>query len=253
MIKASKGEFSDHKSLDDPDVHILTLCKKAQDAAVEKSNTEEAYNESLFKPEHAEQYMLYAQQYAAYAQQFAIYAQYCAQQGAMEDAKKQHETLKAEWDKKKETAMEQMKQTKKGRKLLEKVEKQQKANPPGQAKPIMITPYRHNWVMSSNTAVVEADKKPDWWSHVTTEIDRLMSLDERMCSGVPFLDPDASNKKKKKKNAPPAPVPNPKDGYSGGPICGSGSNDNACSSGGGGCCGSTSGQPTILGLPGVGQ
>ena len=45
--------------------------------------------------------------------------------------------------------VERMKSTKKGRKLLSKMETQQRNAPqPGQSKPLMITPYRHNWVMS---------------------------------------------------------------------------------------------------------
>ena len=41
LIKASKGLFREGKRSDDPDTHILTLCKTAQDAAVAKSNNEE--------------------------------------------------------------------------------------------------------------------------------------------------------------------------------------------------------------------
>jgi len=52
--------------------------------------------------------------------------------------------------------------------------------------PIMITPYRHNWVLSSG----ESAKKTTWWAHLKNEFSRLtggVSCDLRSCGFFSFL------------------------------------------------------------------
>ncbi|CAD7949056.1 unnamed protein product [Amoebophrya sp. A120] len=122
-----------------------------------------------FDPKYAEQYMLYAQQYGAYSQQFAIFAQYCAQQGAVTAAKAQYEEAK-------KRQQEELK------KVQKKAAKKGKPIPPDPTapKPMMITPYRHNWLLSGNSQA----QPTTWWEHLKQEAGRL--FDPRSCSINPF-------------------------------------------------------------------
>lgn len=83
-----------------------------------------------------EQYMYYAQQYAALAQQYAAYAQYCAQYAPQAQAAAGQKQMPAPTS----TAVAQQQQ------------QQQQAAQQGQQKntPIMVTPYRHNWLISGS-------------------------------------------------------------------------------------------------------
>lgn len=82
-----------------------------------------------------EQYMYYAQQYAALAQQYAAYAQYCAQYAPQAQAAAGQKQMPPTT-----TAVAQQQQ------------QQQQAAQQGQQKntPIMVTPYRHNWLISGS-------------------------------------------------------------------------------------------------------
>eukprot|EP00392_Amoebophrya_sp_AT5.2_P001007 g1009.t1 len=135
-----------------------------------KSLFDEKREMPAFDPKYAEQYMLYAQQYGAYSQQFALYAQYCAQQGAVQAAK-------AEFEQAKKKQQEQLK------KMQKKAAKKGKPIPPdpSQPKPMMITPYRHNWLLSGNS---ETTGETSWWEHLAREATRL--FDPRSCSINPF-------------------------------------------------------------------
>ncbi|CAD7961622.1 unnamed protein product [Amoebophrya sp. A25] len=122
-----------------------------------------------FDPKYAEQYMLYAQQYGAYSQQFALYAQYCAQQGAVDAAKREFELRKKREEE--ELKRVQKRAAKKGK----PIPKDPKENA---QKPIMITPYRHNWQLASNSQ----DPDESWFDHLWNEASRLLSIDARSCS-----------------------------------------------------------------------
>lgn len=92
-----------------------------------------------------EQYMYYAQQYAALAQQYAAYAQYCAQfapqaaggggDAAAQGAQAQQSSASAPSSSAAPGAVSTQQQQK---------EQTQKNTP------IMVTPYRHNWLISGN-------------------------------------------------------------------------------------------------------
>jgi len=133
-----------------------------------------------FDPAYAEQYMVYAQQFSAYAQQFALYAQYCAQQGAIDQAKKQQEAAAA--SREEEFQKAHRKALKKGRPLPEK--------PGTQGKPLMITPYRHNWIISGaadgqeDTGPAGKTEEIGWWETLKNETYRLFWADTRGCGSL---------------------------------------------------------------------
>lgn len=85
-----------------------------------------------------EQYMYYAQQYAALAQQYAAYAQYCAQYAPQAQAAAAA------------AGQKQMPPTTTA--VAQQQQQQQQAAQQGQQKntPIMVTPYRHNWLISGS-------------------------------------------------------------------------------------------------------
>jgi hypothetical protein len=106
------------------------------------------------EPLQAEQYMYYAQQYAALAQQYAAYAQYCAQfapqvaaaqaaaqgsdSGSATGAAPSSSGVPA-------TASSAVATTSQGG-----ATSSQGAAAQPKANPIMITPYRHNWLISGS-------------------------------------------------------------------------------------------------------
>lgn len=153
---------------------IFAMAKKYKSYRTTVTNPKSLFDEKrempAFDPKYAEQYMLYAQQYGAYSQQFALYAQYCAQQGAVQAAK-------AEFEQAKKKQQEQLK------KMQKKAAKKGKPIPPdpSQPKPMMITPYRHNWLLSGNS---ETTGETSWWEHLAREATRL--FDPRSCSINPF-------------------------------------------------------------------
>lgn len=129
-----------------------------------------------------EQYMMYAQQYAALAQQYAQYAQYCAayapqlqaaqaQQAAIAagaDPAQVQMQMQMHMQQQQQMQMQQQQQSQQSRGPPQhmvapqpgsKGKKQSgpaaaaASNPnvnPNAPKPIMITPYRHNWLISGN-------------------------------------------------------------------------------------------------------
>lgn len=82
----------------------------------------EAEEDEVLDPE---QYMMFAQQYAALAQQYAAYAQYCAQYAPQAGASSSGSGS--------------------GQQGQQQPQQQQQRNAP-----IMVTPYRHNWLISGS-------------------------------------------------------------------------------------------------------
>lgn len=102
--------------------------------------------------------MVYAQQYAGYAQQFAQYAQFCAQQGAVQEARKQHEAKVTELHREtqaKIAAAEKLK-GKKGKRARAAVAEAERLKG---SKPLMITPYRHNWYFYNILRIINRKRR----------------------------------------------------------------------------------------------
>ena len=95
----------------------------------------EADAEEVAEPE---QYMYYAQQYAALAQQYAAYAQYCAQYAPQAAA-----AAEAAGGQKAVAAPNPAA-------VAQQQQQQQAAQGQQKNTPIMVTPYRHNWLISGN-------------------------------------------------------------------------------------------------------
>lgn len=108
-------------------------------------------------PAYAEQYMVYAQQYAAYAQHFAMYAQFCAQGGRPAIAPSPQPQAQAcsgsccppSASGSQGGAPCAPSASSGSAPASQQVEKAKSQPQPKNApKPIMVTPYRHNWLIS---------------------------------------------------------------------------------------------------------
>ena len=53
---------------------------------------------------------------------------------------------------------------------------------PGQSNPLMITPYRHNWLISGNAADTPADQKGTWWEQLSAEVANFLPESLTSCS-----------------------------------------------------------------------
>eukprot|EP00931_Biecheleriopsis_adriatica_P029731 TRINITY_DN17602_c0_g1_i1.p1 TRINITY_DN17602_c0_g1~~TRINITY_DN17602_c0_g1_i1.p1 ORF type:complete len:329 (-),score=79.29 TRINITY_DN17602_c0_g1_i1:96-1082(-) len=119
----------------------------------------EADPEEVVEPE---QYMYYAQQYAALAQQYAAYAQYCAQFAPQAAAASEGPPARqpaqgsgpAEGQGSTVASQSQQSQA------------QQKNTP------IMITPYRHNWLISGNH---RGNQEGNWYDGLKGELAKTLT------------------------------------------------------------------------------
>jgi len=145
-------------------------------ALVEEADVEEEMQ--------AEQYMYHAQQYAALAQQYAAYAQYCAQfapQVAAAQAAAAGSSPGASSSSSGGPPPQAMVASSQSSGAASS-SSQEKAPAQPKSQPIMITPYRHNWLIAGGK-----DGK-SWVSNIKDDMDKTVkklgaSLSGRSCPG----------------------------------------------------------------------
>mmetsp|Transcript_13043 Transcript_13043/g.30998 ORF Transcript_13043/g.30998 Transcript_13043/m.30998 type:complete len:370 (-) Transcript_13043:100-1209(-) len=129
--------------------------------------------EEVIEPEH---YMYYAQQYAALAQQYAAYAQYCAQfapqaqpaaAGAEAHSQGQGAPTATPGNKTAVTPAPQQQQ-------------QQQQQAQQKNTPIMVTPYRHNWLISGSH---RGNQEGAWYDAIKGDILKTFGVVSRFVGG----------------------------------------------------------------------
>jgi len=137
-------------------------------------------------PVEPEQYMYYAQQYAALAQQYAAYAQYCAQfapqaaESSSSSGASPPQAIAGQGTKGQAPVA-----TKSGG-AGEQKEAQKNT-------PILVTPYRHNWLISGNH---RGDKEGAWYDGLKGDVVKTMRVLGRYVGGCRSCAPvpgDADN------------------------------------------------------------
>mmetsp|Transcript_26590 Transcript_26590/g.63403 ORF Transcript_26590/g.63403 Transcript_26590/m.63403 type:complete len:304 (-) Transcript_26590:23-934(-) len=137
--------------------------------------TEADPEEGGIEPEH---YMYYAQQYAALAQQYAAYAQYCAQY-APQVASGEAGGGSAPGKGAVATAQPQQPQQR----------QQQEQQAQQKSTPIMVTPYRHNWLISGSH---RGNQDGAWYESIKGDIVKTLGTLSgymggcRACAPVPW-------------------------------------------------------------------
>lgn len=151
------------------------------------SEADAEYDDVSIEPEQA---MFYAQQYAALAQQYAAYAQYCAQfapqaaHAAVAQAAANQSadgTQQATISGRAATpAGEQQRQQSEAEKK-EKEQKEQKNTP------ILVTPYRHNWLISG---AHRGDNGGTWFDGFSGDFKKSISELTRSIGGCRLCSPN---------------------------------------------------------------
>ncbi|CAE7827429.1 pks3 [Symbiodinium microadriaticum] len=128
--------------------------------------------EEAIEPEH---YMYYAQQYAALAQQYAAYAQYCAQ---FAPQAQQAAAGGAEGGQGAATATPANKAAVAHAPQQQQQQQQQQAQQKNT--PIMVTPYRHNWLISGSH---RGNQDGAWYDAIKGDIIKTFGVVSRFVGG----------------------------------------------------------------------